>query len=262
MATFEVMDGDTVTRPIVRGEILLGEGATVIEPDVDADGGLYCIRSMTPIDAHLWRGRGMAEIARLFMQRRNVIVRPKLRGATNKAILGSWTEVGGGQMYDLGNDAIAAAGPMWAHGLRAPMVIDRLGLTSLDPVGHSDGMQPWAPMLIEGAILINVVPFGPGYEERGAGIYVEPDFGQCGPVIIRNGVSIRTRHGYAIQVVPKSGTGPTAGLEPAPVIIRGIYVHREDGKHPVNIVPTSTVFEGVRDLVTGRAIGRVPGMAA
>lgn len=257
MSDLFIDPGDIVHGLVHRGTVHLGARAQLIEPYIDADGGLYCIKVLQEPIFEFWRGKSAASIAKKFLHLANRIVNPVCRGATNKAILSCWTEIAGGSFFDLGNDAIASAGPTWAHGLMAPMLINRLGLRSLAPDGHPDGIQPWAPTLIEGAVRIDTRSFGEGYEEKGAGIYIEPDFGQNGPIIVRNGVSIQTRHGYCIQVVPKSGTGPQAGLEPFPVSIRGCYLGREDGKHPVNIAVASTIFEDNRTL-EGLRIGRVP----
>lgn len=255
----EVGPNDILRHEAIRGTVRLHRGGVLDDCDIDAEGGLYGVVCVD--DKSAWP-ESMAKIAPLFRASRSVVRGCDVRGATNAGILARWCEVAGGQIHDIGNDAIKVAAPSWIHGLQGVLLIYDLGLVSLAPSAHSDGIQPWAPCIIESQVHINMRPRSSAYQERGAAIYIEPDFGQNGPIVVRNGVTMLTRNGYCMQVVPKSGSGPSAGLMPHPVSVRGCYLHREDGKHPVNIEAPTTVFEGNRDLLTGRVIGKQPWMAA
>lgn len=251
----EIGPTDTLRGETIRGTARIHRGAVLEACTVDAEGALYGVEC---VDAGDRWPEGISKVAQAFNKRHSRLEVCSIRGAKNAGVLARWCEVAGGEIWDCGNDAIKVAAPSWIHGLRETLSIFRLGLISLDPGAHSDGIQPWAPTLVEGRVTIDIRPdAGPAYQESGAGIYVEPDFGQCGPIIVRNGVVLLSRNGYCMQVVPKSGTGPSAGLEPFPVTIRGIYLHREDGKHPVNLPVASTVFEG-NYTTSGVPVARVP----
>lgn len=237
--------GTTIENETIRGPVKLYPGATMRHCTIDAHGALYGIEC---VDSHPWDSKSLAP---LFLARRSIIEGCEVFGAQNACILARWTEIRGGWLHDSGNDAIKTAAPTWIHGHLYGLVIDRLGVIALDPDGHVDGIQTWAPTLVEGRVKIDTRKTGPGYQERGAGIFIKPDFGQCGPVIVRNGVTMISGEGYCMQVVP-DGTG----LEPRPVKVSRCYFHREDGKHPVNVLP-SVEWERNRFL-DGRPLEKVP----
>ncbi len=253
VGTLVVLAGATVNQPKVKGMIVAHPGSCIVEPIVDADGGKYGIET-----SRNWPLPTQTMTVAHFLKTRTILDFPTVRGAANKALLLARTEVRGGVYEDLGNDVFATEyeGWVWFHGLLPdkPVRARKLGNRNLDPKGHSDGGQPFAPAtLIEGDVQIDLVPFGAGYEEAGAGFFLKADFGPLAPVYIRNGVHVRTQHGYGLRVV-RDGT---TGLYPGdPIVVSNVTFERLDGKHPID-VPAYVQLHDVRDG-QGNIIGRFP----